>query len=73
MATKKDILLDHFKKHGSITNIELMQLVSTTCPHSVIRSIRRQYGYDCIENEQHYKPTRYDRYIWRRDEKADNE
>ena len=78
MATHKEIVLAELKKHP-LTNIEIQQLVFTTCPHSIIRDIRSIYGYDSIESEkqikkrkyfdnkgkEHIKYTSWVKYIWR--------
>lgn len=83
MATKKEIVLDAFRKYKALTNIEIQQLVFTTCPHSIIRDIRKTYGYDSIESQEcekrekykdekgkeHIKYTQWVRYVWRGDEK----
>lgn len=58
MATQKDIVLSELKKHP-LTNIEIQQLVCTTCPHSIIRKIRAYYGYDSIESEKCIKRETY--------------
>lgn len=85
MATQKEIVLNELKKRP-LTNIEIQQLVCTTCPHSIIRNIRSYYGYDSIESEKCIKKTKYFdsegkehtsfktwvKYTWRGD-KDDNE
>ena len=58
MATQKEIVLNELTKRP-LTNIEIQQLVFTTCPHSIIRKIRALYGYDCIESEKCIKRTKY--------------
>ena len=84
MVTQKEIVLAELKKRP-LTNIEIQQLVFTTCPHGIIRNIRALYGYDCIESEKCFKKNKYFdkdgkehtsfktwvKYIWRgNDEKA---
>lgn len=58
MATQRDIVLAELKKRP-LTNIEIQQLVCTTCPHSIIRNIRNFYGYDSVESEKCIKRTKY--------------
>lgn len=58
MATQRDIVLTELKKRP-MTNIEIQQLVCTTCPHSIIRNIRSYYGYDSIESEKCFKRTKF--------------
>lgn len=58
MATQRDIVLTELKKRP-MTNIEIQQLVCTTCPHSIIRNIRSFYGYDSIESEKCFKRTKF--------------
>lgn len=68
MATKKQMLLDHFKKYGSEIDVWMYRGIEvwrnnvisyTSIPPALYTSN------SSIENEQHYKPTRYDRYIWK--------
>lgn len=54
MATQKEIVLAQLKK-TPLTNIEIQQLVCTTCPHGIIRCLRQDYGYDSIESVEHFK------------------
>ena len=56
MVTQREIVLAELKKRP-LTNIEIQQLVCTTCPHSIIRNIRTFYGYDSIESEKCIKRT----------------
>lgn len=35
-------------KNGSITAKGIEDLTGTVCAHSVIREIRKKYGYDCL-------------------------
>lgn len=45
----------HLQKHGSITAKEISDITNTTCPHSVIRDIRKKYGYDILTFEDRKK------------------
>lgn len=45
----------HLQKHGSITSKGIEQLTGTVCPHSVIRDIRKKYGYDILTYEDKTK------------------
>jgi hypothetical protein len=38
----------HLQKYGSITAKGIENITGTTCPHGVIRDIRKKYGYDII-------------------------
>lgn len=58
MVAKKDIVLAELKKHP-LTNIEIQQLVWTTCPHSIIRDIRADFGYDSVTSEKQIKREKY--------------
>lgn len=42
-------------KYGSITAKGIESLTGTTCPHSVIRQIRKKYGYDILTFEDKKK------------------
>lgn len=58
MITRKEIVLAELKKRP-LTNIEIQQLVFTTCPHSIIRDIREVYGFDSIESVKQIKREKY--------------
>lgn len=45
----------HLQKHGSITAKGIEDITGTTCPHGVIRDIRKKYGYDCLTYEDKKK------------------
>jgi len=45
----------HLQKHGSITAKGIEELTGTVCPHSVIRDIRKKYGYDILTFEDKKK------------------
>lgn len=67
------------RDYGSITSLEIMQLVYSMCPHTIIRDLREKHGYDKISDEwqekinisfddkgkQRKETVRYKRYIWR--------
>ena len=50
-----DKVWKHLQKHGSITAKGIEDLTGTVCPHSVIRDIRKKYGYDCLTYEDRKK------------------
>lgn len=39
---------NYLEKNGSVTAKKIEELTGTTCSHSVIRDIRKKYGYDII-------------------------
>lgn len=45
----------HLQKYGSITAKGIENITGTTCPHSVIRDIRKKYGADIITFVDHLK------------------
>ena len=45
----------HLQKHGSITAKGIESITGTTCPHGVIRDIRKKYGYDILTFEDRKK------------------
>lgn len=45
-------------QHGSITAKGITDLTNTTCPHSVIRDIRKKYGEDILTFEDKKKKRR---------------
>jgi hypothetical protein len=69
----------YLKKYGSITNLEIMQMTYSICPHSIIRSLREKHGYSTISDEwqektrvlkdekgnPHRQTIRYKKYIWK--------
>lgn len=50
-----DKIWQYLQKYGSITAKGIEQVTGTTCPHSVIRDIRKKYGYDCLTFEDKVK------------------
>lgn len=50
MATQEGKVLEHLKKHGSITSLEMFDKFYICCPHSIIRNIRNKFGYDYIDD-----------------------
>lgn len=60
MATQEGMVLEHLKKHGSITSLEMFDKFYICCPQGVIRNIRKRFGYDYIEDLWHTK-TRKER------------
>ena len=50
-----DKVWKHLQKHGSITAKGIEDITGTTCPHDVIRQIRRKYGYDILTFEDKKK------------------
>jgi len=42
----------HLQKYGSVTSKGIEDITGTVCPHSVIRDIRKKYGYDCLTFEK---------------------
>lgn len=59
MTTKKEQVLEQLKKNGELTSLEIQQLVWTTCPHGIIRDIRREYGFNSIESKNCFKRRKY--------------
>ncbi|MBO7735047.1 MAG: hypothetical protein J6S67_20965 [Methanobrevibacter sp.] len=49
----------HLQKYGSITAKGVEDITGTTCPHGVIRDIRKKYGYDCITFEDRKKVKKF--------------
>lgn len=47
--TQEGKVLEYLKKHGSITSLEMFDKFYVCCPHSIIRNIRKRFGYDYIE------------------------
>ena len=45
----------HLQKYGSITAKGVEDITGTTCPHGVIRDIRKKYGYDILTFEDKKK------------------
>ena len=41
-------VLEHLKKYGSITSLEIANKYYITAPHGVIRNLRKALGYDAI-------------------------
>lgn len=52
-----DKIWHYLQKYGSITAKGIEKLTGTTCPHGVIRQIRKKYGYDILDYTD-YKKTR---------------
>ena len=46
MTSYADTCWEYLNKRGYITAWVIHTLTGTTCPHDVIRSIRRKHGYD---------------------------
>lgn len=78
--TKVRRVEEYLINYGTITTLEIQQLVWCTCPHGIIRDIREKHGYnsvtdewitktrDIIENGKKRKETiRYKKYIWNGD------
>lgn len=69
----------YLRDYGSVTSLEIFQLVYSMCPHTIIRDLREKYGYAAIEDEwqenthiyfdekgkMKRKKIRYKRYFWR--------
>lgn len=49
------VVWEYLKKYGQVTNKKIEKLTGTTCPHDVIRQIRKKYGAGVIEHEDIYK------------------
>lgn len=75
---KTERIEKYLQEYGSITTLEIMQLVYSMCPHTIIRDLREKHGTDVIVDEwqektnihwdddgkQHKKTVRYKKYIW---------
>ena len=46
--TQSRRVLEHLQKHGNITSLEMFDKFYICCPQSVIRDIRKKYGYDYV-------------------------
>lgn len=44
----REIVWEYLKKNGPVTSKKIEQLTGTVCSHSVIRDIRKKYGYDIL-------------------------
>jgi hypothetical protein len=67
------------KTNGSITNLEIIQMTYSICPHAIIRDLRKKYGYSTISDEwqektrvlkdekgnPHRQTIRFKKYIWK--------
>ena len=40
----------YLNDRGSITNYEIQNRFYSTCPHSIIRDLRKKYGYETISD-----------------------
>lgn len=76
---KTERVEEYLKEYGSITSLEIMQLVYSMCPHSIIRNLREKHGFDAISDEwntkinfffdgrkQKKQAIRYKRYYWKK-------
>ena len=68
----------YLREYGRITSLEIMQLVYSLCPHTIIRALRKKHGADAITDEwcektninwddkgkQYSQTIRYKRYYW---------
>lgn len=48
--TQEGKVLEHLKKYGSITSLEMFDKFYICCLQGVIRNIRNKFGYDYIED-----------------------
>ena len=48
--THQGRILEHLKKYGSITSLEIANKYYITAPHGVIRDLRKALGYDAISD-----------------------
>lgn len=69
----------YLKDYGSITSLQIMQLVYSMCPHTIIRDLRKKYGVNSITDVWQEKTNfsfdeqgkikkqtvRYKKYLWR--------
>lgn len=46
--TQSRRVLEHLRKHGKITSLEMFDRFYICCPQAVIRDIRKRYGYDYV-------------------------
>ena len=64
--------------YGKISALEIQQLYYSTCPHSIIRDLRKKHGYNTIEDiwvtksrkvqedgSERTETIRYKQYIWK--------
>lgn len=54
-----DTCWEYIKQHGFITAWAIHTLTKTTCPHSVIRDIRKKFGYDILTHKDVKKTRTY--------------
>lgn len=50
MGNRADKVWEKLNKDGKITSIEIIDMTSTTCPHDIIRQLRKRYGYGRISD-----------------------
>lgn len=76
---KTERVEQYLREYGSITSLEIMQLVYSMCPHTIIRDLRERHGTDTILDEwqektnvwfdekgkQKHKTIRFKRYFWK--------
>lgn len=55
METKAQLVWNKLKQQGEITSIEIIDITNTTCPHGIIRQLRKRYGYAYISDEWQQK------------------
>ena len=79
VMNKTERVEQYLRDYGSITSLEIMHLVYSMCPHTIIRDLREKHGADAITDEwqektniifdgkgkQRRQTTRYKRYTWR--------
>jgi hypothetical protein len=64
--------------YGKRTSLEIQQLYYSTCPHSIIRDLRKQHGYNAIDDiwvtktkevvedgKKRKETIRFKQYIWK--------
>lgn len=49
--SKNERVWQYLKAKGSITNLEIQKIFHSTCPHSIIRDLRKKYGYATISDK----------------------
>lgn len=59
MRSYADICWEYLKQYGFITAWTIHVLTKTTCPHSVIRSIKEKYGKDILSFKDVKKTRNY--------------
>ena len=57
--TYAEICWEYIKKHGFITAWAIHTLTRTTCPHDVIRQLRKKYGEDIFTFKDIKKTNTY--------------